>query len=124
MLQVGPALTANHRRGSRSRFGDRLNKSERLRSSDLCCGTVADKQYGDVIRLASAAGKGLDRFQNFILELLQWNVMLAGKHFSEASDSEKLVVRVHRFRDAIGEENQRVSRAKMFGFSRVICFGN
>src|SRR5258708_15204008 len=95
-----------------------------LRSRALGRSTVADKQYGYVIVLVRATGKALYRFQNFSLELLQRNIVLAGKHFSEASYYEKLVVRFHRFRDAIAEKNQRISRAKMFGLGRVICFGN
>ena len=54
----------------------------------LRCGSIANKEQGNVIRLARATCKMIDRFKNNFLEMIERRFMLPGKYVVETRDAE------------------------------------
>ena len=87
-------------------------------------GAVANEEERDVVGLAGAARKILDGIDDSLLELIERRVVLAGKSFAEAGNTEHLLFGVHGFGDAVAEEDQRVAGLERHAGRGVFGFGN
>ncbi len=73
-------------------------------------GVIADQQERDIVGLACAARKFLNRIEYRLLEMIQGRVTAAGKRVPQAGDAEQFVIGVGSFGNSITEQNKSVVR--------------